>query len=305
MAAGWLTGGREYAKGADPFRFPRVIRNRALRRFGWDFDDAASHPRAALRCIGAHQALAAQFLRTANRECILAQIGERLLPSAMPGGKRRKLAKQLFCTVEMDGTYGGWRVEHNIPADVELGDVGGDGPFLPLPDGSSFPVRRYFRQQEERTAWLARRLPAVLELVTYWRDIEGGGGAAPDRTLKSDVLCEWEAISRTAKVRWAEAHGHDWLSLQHDGVVIALHPGMDPEEARADLEGACRRALGYTQPVEVKQMEVDDDASPPPPVLPACDRRPAVPVGRGGGVGGGGLNPGHPPSNSRPPYRGC
>ena len=32
-------------------------------------------------------------------------------------------------------------------------------------------------------------------------------------------------------------------------------------------------------------MEVDDDASPPPPVLPACNRRPAVPVGRKGGGG--------------------
>ena len=187
----------------------------------------------------------------------------------------------------MDGTYSGWRAEHGIPPDVELGDIGGDGPHLPMPDGSSpFPVRRYFCQQPERTAWLAARLPAVLELVTYWKGVEGGGGTVPERTLKSDVLCEWEAISRSAKIRWAEEQGHDWLSLQHDGVVIAFRPGVVPESARQALEEVCRRALGYAQPVEFKQMEVDDDPSPPPPVEPARGRRPATVRGRGVGVGG-------------------
>ena len=46
----------------------------------------------------------------------------------------------------------------------------------------------------------------LLDLVQYW-----------NRTLKSEVLGEWEALSRTAKVRWAEREGHNWLSLQHDG----------------------------------------------------------------------------------------
>ena len=104
------------------------------------------------------------------------------------------------------------------------------------------------------------------------------------------MLSEWEAISRTAKVRWAEENGHDWLSLQHDGVVIALRPNSDPDEACKELKAACCLALGYDQPVEVKDMEVDDDPSPPPTVQPACDRRPA-----GGGVsrGCGGGSPHH------------
>ena len=239
-----------------------------------------------------HRALAAQFLRSAsNRESILKQVYERLLPPTMPDSKRRKLAKQLFCTVEMDGSYGGWRAEHNIPPDASLGDEGGDGPYVQLPDGSPpFPVRRYFKQQPERTAWLADQLPAMLELVTYWKRAQGNGGDHPERTLKSDVLSEWEAISRTAKVRWAEENGHDWLSLQHDGVVIALRPNSDPDEACKELKAACCLALGYDQPVEVKDMEVDDDPSPPPTVQPACDRRPA-----GGGVsrGCGGGSPHH------------
>ena len=126
----------------------------------------------------------------------------------------------------------------------------------------------------------------MLDLVTYWKGVEGGGSAVPERTLKSDVLCEWEAISRSAKIRWAEEQGHDWLSLQHDGVVIAFRPGIVPESARHALEEVCRRALGYAQPVEFKQMEVDDDPSPPPPVEPARGRRPATVRGRGVGVRG-------------------
>ena len=51
IATGWLTGGREYAKGADPFKLPRRLRNLALRRFGHDFDDSASYPRAQSRPI--------------------------------------------------------------------------------------------------------------------------------------------------------------------------------------------------------------------------------------------------------------
>ena len=39
VATGWITGGREYAKNADPFKLPKFLRNRALCRFGYDFDD--------------------------------------------------------------------------------------------------------------------------------------------------------------------------------------------------------------------------------------------------------------------------
>ena len=56
----WGEKGNE--KAADSFRFPRVIRNRALRRWGYDFDDHASHPRAALRCVGV------QYKKSGRRE---------------------------------------------------------------------------------------------------------------------------------------------------------------------------------------------------------------------------------------------
>ena len=47
MEAGHITGSRAYAKGADPFKLPKKLRNMALARIGLDFDDDGSHPRAS------------------------------------------------------------------------------------------------------------------------------------------------------------------------------------------------------------------------------------------------------------------
>ena len=119
----------------------------------------------------------------------------------------------------------------------------------------------------------------LLDLVQYW-----------NRTLKSEVLGEWEALSRTAKVRWAEREGHDWLSLQHDGVVIALRRGVSADEARTQLQLVSGAALGYQMPVEIKQMKTDA-AAPAPVVEPAQGRS----FGGGGGGGGGVGGPRAPP----------
>ena len=43
----------------------------------------------------------------------------------------------------------------------------------------------------------------MLDLVQHWNRWEDGNTNAA-RTLRSEVLGEWEALSRTAKVRWAE-----------------------------------------------------------------------------------------------------
>ena len=121
----------------------------------------------------------------------------------------------------------------------------------------------------------------MLDLVQHWNRWEDGNANA-DRTLKSEVLGEWEALSRTAKVRWAEREGHDWLSLQHDGVVIALRRGVSADEARTQLQLVSGAALGYQMPVEIKQMKTDA-AAPAPVVEPAQGRS----FGGGGGGGGG------------------
>ena len=73
----------------------------------------------------------------------------------------------------------------------------------------------------ERTEHLGLQLPDLCDLVAYWNH-HARKDTPAERTMKSDILCEWEAISRRAKVDWARCEGHDVLSLQHDGVVLAL-----------------------------------------------------------------------------------
>ena len=265
VAAGWLSGGREYATtpSADPFRLPRPIRSTALARFGLDFDDGAAHARAALAVIEVHRELAAEFLRGETREKVLVAVGAALLPGAEPA-ESRKAVKGLFCATEMDGTYSAWRTRNDIPEDRSLGQ----GPIA-LGGGETFHVRELFRQQSLRTQWLAEQLTDLHETVGYWNLHEAnanppGGATDPARTLKSDVVSELEAVSRTAKWNWACATGRAVISLQHDGVVIVPLPRDhgNEEELRRDLRRVSSAALGYDQPVEIKPMTDGTDPNP-------------------------------------------
>ena len=265
VAAGWLSGGREYATtpSADPFRLPRPIRSTALARFGLDFDDGAAHARAALAVIGVHRELAAEFLRGETREKVLVAVGAALLPGAEPTVSR-KAVKGLFCATEMDGTYSAWRTRNDIPEDRSLGE----GPIA-LGGGETFNVRELFRQQSLRTQWLAEQLTDLHETVGYWNLHETnvnppGGATDPARTLKSDVVSELEAVSRTAKWNWACATGRAVINLQHDGVVIVPLPRDhgNEEELRRDLQRVSSAALGYDQPVEIKPMTDGADPNP-------------------------------------------
>ena len=143
-------------------------------------------------------------------------------------------------------------------------------------------------QQQKRTEWIALHYPHPLELEEFWR-ASSHGETAPSRTLKSDILAEYEAISRTAKVSWAINDGHDWLSLQHDGVVIALRTGISKSQASLSLTSASSASLGYFQPVELKIMETDSPL-PAPAVLNACDRMGDLRAASEGGVRGGNIS---------------
>ena len=60
--------------------------------------------------------------------------------------------------------------------------------------------------------------------------------------------------TREAKLAWAERVGARWISLQHDGVVIALRTTMTHEWACSELARECKATLGYRQPVTMKEM---------------------------------------------------
>ena len=97
------------------------------------------------------------------------------------------------------------------------------------------------------------------------------GGDHPDRTLRSYVMQDREAASRGAKVAWAAREGWRVVSLQHDGAVIgppvACRTGGEAARlACAGLSRACSDALGYEQPVTVKEMVAGVDAEACQPV---------------------------------------
>ena len=98
-------------------------------------------------------------------------------------------------------------------------------------------------------------LPAMSAFVeAYLRDqsdAERLGHA--ERTLKSYVLQEAEAISRGEKLRWAEAVGRRPVSLQHDGVLLRLWAHDDRVEVEEQLSRLCSAVLGYEQPVTHKR----------------------------------------------------
>ena len=257
IEAGHITCAREYAFGPDPFKLSKKLRQLALARFGYDFDDTGSYPRAGAHLIHTGREMMYSFLGESrlshgevidHRELVLKAIGDRCFPGAENATKRKR-AKQLINLLEMDGSYYSWCEEWNIPSQL----ISPTCPLtVELPGGGSINVMELIGVQPARTRELVSKCGRAYE---YMRQLcAGESNAHPDRTLKSYLLQECEAMSRNAKISWAEREGCKWISLQHDGVVIGLRAGMTKEEACVGLTSACGAALGYRQPVEVKEM---------------------------------------------------
>ena len=142
-----------------------------------------------------------------------------------------------------------------------------------LPGGAQFVFADYERAQSEATEWLRDKMEYRLGMATFvenfirhvtpekMRGPNGGHKWTPERTLKSFCLQEPESFSRDAKVLWCARHGHAVLSLQHDGIVVALADGTDASAACDQLRAASERALGYKQPVVIKAPELPDGVS--------------------------------------------
>ena len=106
-------------------------------------------------------------------------------------------------------------------------------------------------------ACFADRLPAMSSFVTAYLTDQGAVEKLqhPERTLKSYVLQEAEAISRREKLRWAEATGRLPVNLQHDGLLVQLWSGDDRVEVARSLERLSTAVLGYDQPVAHKAWD--------------------------------------------------
>ena len=93
-------------------------------------DDAASFPRACLDTFRAGRAVSRVFLAGANRERILAGVGQCFFGSGAPtgAGTRRKLVKELFNSLDNDGEVGAWRLRcaargHAVRAGARAADA--------------------------------------------------------------------------------------------------------------------------------------------------------------------------------------
>ena len=238
-----------YATGPDPFACSRRVRAAALARFGLDFDDEASYPRAGAHLIAEGRGLMRLFI--AHREAVLAAIGLRFFGGALPAKERRDRAKQLVNSLEMDGTFEAWCDGWGVSPHLLRGLA------VDLPGGQGLDVAALVRVQPARTLALVQARPRAYAFVR--QACAALGGDHPDRTLRSYVMQDREAASREAKVAWAVRAGWQVVSHQHDGVVmrppVACGTGSDTARlACAALSRACSDALGYEQPVAVKEM---------------------------------------------------
>ena len=154
----------------------------------------------------------------------MAQLGAMLLPSwshpatCIDSARCRacKEIKRLINLLDMDGTYGGWRASVGQqqagmlgPGWPDLGPMQSNGPALTLPSGDIFHVRQYLREQPLRTQWVGAERPHLTALYNWWASAEVAVAerTPSERTLKSDMLAEFEYGSRTAKCWWAQTRG--------------------------------------------------------------------------------------------------
>ena len=219
-------------------------------------DDAASYPRACMDVFRAGRAEARAFM--AHREAILAGIGSYYFGAAMPAGARRTKVKELFNALDNDGTVSGWLHKHRDS--IAPGGVPLDHARVRLPGGGAFALRAYVASRADMTDEFEELMPGMNTFVLDWlRARDSARQYTHSRTAKSYFLQEAEGLSRQAKVAWAMRRGDVRVAnLQHDGVVVALHDGVDAAAVVAGMAAASSLVLGYEQPVEEKPLGAAD-----------------------------------------------
>ena len=260
VASGHVIAAREMSTGStDPFKYGRAIRYLAMHEYGDEYDDWSSWPTAMAAMCPVGRDMALQFVQ--HKRSIYDTVGDFYFPNVSPAEKQIRI-KHLNLRLDFDASIRKWEREWRIP---EFASILQRRCTVQLPGVlTPFDVRSYITSLPQRTAWLAQRVPDMVELA---RQIRSSGADRPEVTAKSSVLQEREGISRHAKIRYCQLHGHWAFSQQHDGVGIGATQDEDAEALRAALEHSTAAALGYAQKVTREPM-------------PASMVRPRVPWGR-------------------------
>ena len=232
VAAGVLVGARVYAdeSSADPFvALPKRLRHIALAKYGFDFDDEASHPRAAVRLTRVGRDHRLRFL--AYRKTIFSEVSRALWPGDDPS-MHRSAVKQLFNAKDMRGSTRAWCDKHGIPGTSAVLNIRVHLPgwsHLPL-----FTVRNYFEAVAASLDDIDCRWSETTALVSEWRQYWKPSDGDAEATTQSYLRQEAEAVSLLAKLHVAKclaSVGVHAVNLQHDGLpswcaVAASHPSV-------------------------------------------------------------------------------
>ena len=222
--AGHISGSRVYARGQDPFKWPREMRAAAFHQMGAEYDDAGAYPRAraAMVPIGRDSTLA--FLE--NRERLLAAFGEHLFREESVKERRARM-KFVMNAWDMDAGERIWVKEYGNPHNRTL-----NGVTVGLPGNKHFSMQAYRAETAGATRWIAAHAPSAIDFLTQPRPMRVRRTRRtrrkdPALQLKSYLLQEAEATAREAKVAWFEANDVRVMGMQHDGVLVEEEPWDD------------------------------------------------------------------------------
>ena len=233
--AGLIASARDIAIPAhwqrDPFAcLKRELRSLAL-GYGFDIDDNAAHPNAKQAMVPVGRDSGRIFL--ANRDTIMRAQAAQLFPTLSQKDGRDRI-KQLYNSLNMDGSFGEWASKWAIPENMNKAELNVGG----LAGGETFRFATYLQDLSEGTGWLAQRLEkhtGMLSFIAAHHKTHRPTYRTPERTLKSFALSEAESFSRDAKVEWCAQQRMAVCSLQHDGGIIVTHHTTAQEAHRSRL----------------------------------------------------------------------
>jgi hypothetical protein len=205
-------GSREYAVGADPFRWPEELRTRVMAGRGAEGDDASAFPRARRAMVPEEGSICNDMLRW--KETILEKGGVFLFPGA-DKHKRRKLMKGVINGFDMDSGLDAWRKKKEADTGKTLKGyeikTGKEGE-------KTFSLEKYRKAQAQSTQWMADRSARMVEHLqsrvetgtTSWRKAGlttyagNGGRVTGGRTYKESKEATESVDERKGGTRRAE-----------------------------------------------------------------------------------------------------